>query len=389
MYILLTNVKTSKKPGSLKDVPMNKSVILFLFLSCYALAQSPDNLDYLVRDKSIVEAVRNGIYAHPALEIAVKQPFRSSLRRNYPIRIAIDPGHVAGSKKEAMLEERYVIADKGFFYESELTMATALELKKKFKDMNFDVMLTRQPGESALGKSYTNWYKEDFKNTLKSDLDKGFVTRDLYDKIVDANQKEVFERYFKEKDLIARADKINAFNPDVVLIIHYNASEHQSNGKNFSPIVAYNYNVCFVPGAFTTYELTQDSQLEDFVRLASSDVIQQSIQLSGMIANEFNQKLGADIFSPEDHPELWWFKKYALQTDRVGVFARNLLMTRAIHSPMVYGESLIQNSKQEINRLATRDYKIDGLKVSSRIRDVADCYYVGTLKYFQALGWIN
>lgn len=366
----------------------------FIGLLCFsgwltAQAQRIDNFSLLIKDTTVVAGIRNGIYTHPAIEIAAKSEFKKLPNRGFPIRVAIDPGHVATTKKEALLEERYVRSKHGFFYEAELNMATALELKRKLEERNFEVMITRSPKATALGMSYDRWFKKHSREALCDDLEQRKITKSQYEELVRLSKKDLFHRYFKDKDFQVRKDLINAFQPDITLIIHYNATEFENTDRAYAPEVDFNYSVAFVPGGFTNKELETESQLNDFIRLASTDVVEKSIILSTFIVNEFETKLGAPKLLPTDNPDLWYLKKYSVYTGQPGVFSRNLYLTRAINSPMCYGESLLQNNTSEVVKLSKRDSKVGPYKISSRVLDVADCYYTGTIKYFTHLGWLK
>ena len=370
----------------MKSVLVSLTVI-FGWLS--VLGQQFDNFALLVKDTSVVAGIRNGVYSHPAIEIAAKSEFKKTPNRGFPIRVAIDPGHIATSKKEAVMEERYVRSKQGFFYEAELNMATALELKRKLEARNFEVMITRSPKATALGMSYDKWFKKYSREALCSDLSQNKITRNQYEELIRLSKKDLFHKYFKDKDFQVRKDLINAFQPDITLIIHYNATEFENTDKAFAPEVDYNYAVAFVPGGFTNKELETESQLNDFIRLASTDIVEKSVILSSFIVDEFETKLGAPKLLPTDNPDLWYLKKYSVYTGTPGVFSRNLYLTRAISSPMCYGESLLQNNANEVIKLSKRDTKVGPYKISSRVLDVADCYYTGTIKYFSYLGWLK
>jgi N-acetylmuramoyl-L-alanine amidase len=353
-------------------------------------AQELNSINFLLKDTTIIGEIKQGIYNHPAIEIASKtEKTTFPGNRSFPIRIAIDPGHVATSKKEALIEERYIRSKDGFFYESELSMATALVLKKKFEALGFRVMLTRTPETSAVGMSYSEWFKKRAKKDLKEDLYKGLITQDKYDELIHSNKKDLFHKYFKDKDFLARKEMINNFKPDITLVIHYNSSEFTNHEKDLAPEVQHNYSVAFVPGGFTKYELGIENQLEDFIRLATTDIIERSISLSSFIVNEFETKLNAPRLLPNNDPELWYLKKYSVYTGQPGVFSRNLFLTRTIASPICYGEATLQNNKDEMKLLVKRDADIKPYKISSRVYDVADCYYNGTLKYFHSIGWVK
>lgn len=371
---------------------MKKTILAGIILLFSVSANSQSNIDnypYLVKDTILLQKILNGDYPHPAIEIGTLKPYQVFNRRGYPIKIAIDPGHIAGNKKEAILEERYINYQAGFFYESELTSLTAEALKEKLRVKGFDVMVTRQTGETSFGMSYSKWYRTERKKAFRADLLAGKISNETYEDLLRGDKKYIFEKYFKDADFINRGNKINAFQPDITLVIHYNASEFKNNPKTFTPLVSNNYSVAFVPGAFTVQELAKESQLEDFVRLASSDIISKSILLSSFIVDELDTKLGAPSLLPNDNPDLWYLKKYSVYTDRPGVYSRNLYMTRAIQSPICYAECLLQNNEEEIKRLANKDIKFHGKKVSSRVIDVSDACYSGIVKYFTEIGYIK
>lgn len=365
-------------------------LFMILFLAASAAAQdNMQNFNYLLKDTALLNQVRKGNYPYAAIEIGAKAPYSTIQRTGYPIKIAIDPGHVASTKKEAIMEERYINSKDGFFFESELTMATALLLKSKLEARGFQVMITRPDNMTALGQTYTQWYRKSRKQALCEDLERGAITREQYEELIVAKPKTLFERYFRDKDFIARSHKINAFDPDITLVIHYNASEFKNSPKTYTPSVDHNYSVAFVPGGFTNNEILAQSQTEDFIRLASTDLVPRSIMLSAFIIEELNNKLNAPSLLPDTDPDLWYLKKYSVYTQKPGVFSRNLYMTRAIKSPICYAECLLQNNRNEVQALVKRDLKVGSLKVSSRTEQVADACYAGIIKYFIQTGAIR
>jgi N-acetylmuramoyl-L-alanine amidase len=364
-------------------------VYLFILFSRSLHSQSSinENLRILIKDSVVAKNAINGKYDNIAVEVAVSKKYTAISKSSYPIKIALDPGHVAGNKKDAIIEERYIVAANGFFYESELTMYTAKALKKLLTDAGFEVMITREEGESALGYTFDYWFKKKFKKELSLDLKNKVITEEKYQYLRLASKEAVFHQYFKDKDFLARGDKINAFNPDIAVIIHYNATEFTNSPDRYAPEVDYNYSVTFVPGAFTNNELSTQGQMDDFVRLASTNTISKSVQLSSFILDEFNNKLKAKPLLPSDLPDLWYLKKYSTYTGQPGVYGRNLYLTRAPKCPTTYVECFLQNNKEEMARLSLRDTKIDGHSISSRVLEVADCYYTGIVKYFNVNGW--
>ena len=361
--------------------------LIFLRTSVYSQESIADNLKILIKDTVTARKAINGDFDNLAVEIALTKRYTPIKTGNYPIKVALDPGHIARNKKESIIEQRYISAKEGFFYESELTMATAKHLKKLLTEKGFEVMITREQGETALGTSYSYWFRKRFKKELLEDLKNGTISAEKYQSLNTASKEAVFHQYFKDKDFLARINKINAFSPDIAIMIHYNASEFENSPDRFAPAVDYNYSVVFVPGSFTNSELTSQSQMDDFVRLASTNTISKSVQLSRYIVGEFNNKLNAKQLMPSDQPDLWYLKKYSTFTGVPGVYGRNLYLTRAPKCPTTYAECFLQNNRDELVNLAKRDIKINGKWISSRVIDVADCYYIGIIKYFNENGW--
>jgi len=64
-----------------------------------------------------------------------------------------------------------------------------------------------------------------------------------------------------------------------------------------------------------------------------------------------------------------------------GIYARNLALTRLVHCPLSYGETLIQNNIDECLNLARTDFVISGMRCSSRIKEVAEAYFEGIKSY--------
>ncbi len=362
--------------------------ILFL-IPVLSIAQSNPYFNVMVKDSTLLQLAKNNIYPIPAIEIAVKSTYQESNTLTHPIRIAIDPGHIASNKKEAIIEERFIRYNNKFFYESQLNETTALVLKKKLEERGFVVSLSRQPKKTAFGYTYTYWYKKLAKKELSEKLNNNLISQDTYNDLIKSNKKELFDKYFKNQEFIKRAHNINAFQPDFVIIIHYNASEFENNHKTNAPLVEHNYTVAFVPGSFTNIELASQSQINDFIRISTTDILKKSIELSESIVTEIENKLNIPRLKPSDYPELWYLKKFSVYTGKPGVFARNLYLTRTIKAPLAYIECTLQNNKQEIQYFTKKDTKIYNIKTSSRILNYTDAIYTGIIKYMQNAGWLK
>lgn len=296
-----------------------------------------------------------------------KVPERLSRNSLVGVKIAIDPGHFGGDY--AHLEERFIdippsLERKGAiqFDEGTLSLLTALYLKVLLEKEGAAVMLTRD----QVGKGV---YPDDFFDWLKKHpyLWSGEVA--LH---------KLFRDYYNRLDLRARAAKINAFEPDLSVIIHYNSHAGNNDVSSNHEVVPNNFNMVFVGGAFHGHELNDRESRFEFFRLLVTGDFDNSVKLSRAILQNLETKLHVPCVLASDG---------ARYLDRVchkieaGLYARNLALTRLVHGPLCYGESLVQNNIDECLNLARSDFVINGMRCSSRIKEVAEAYFEGIQDY--------
>lgn len=281
-------------------------------------------------------------------------------------KIAIDPGHFGGPYAE--LEERNVKIPKALvgtdqdvqFDEGSLTFLTAVELKRLLEAEGAIVCVTRSAiGLGAIDKSFFAWL-ENQPALWKS---KESLTT-------------LFRNYNRE-DLRVRAKKINEFKPDVTVIIHYNAHDESEKQQT---ITHANYNLVFIPGGFRKKELSTSEERYEFIRLLVTDDLEESLKLSQCLVHEFVTKLKVPLITENDRNS--YINSSCLKISE-GVYSRNLALTRMVHGPLCYGETLIQNNEHEALKLDARNIDINNITCSSRIREVAEAYFEGIKRYFQ------
>jgi len=374
---------------------MKKLVLLLCLSLCGICAHSQKKnlnpLRILIRDSVTYDKVVMGNIEVPAVASGMMASYKYNKVLKYPVRIALDPGHIAGNWDEALIEGNFIQNKKKHikFYESQLTMATCLLLKEMLESNGFSVMITRDWGASALGYSWTEWYKNEFKKQLLSDLKGKLIDSARYNFLLKADKKTVFTSYFRLLDLKARVAKINEFKPDITAIVHYNTSEFTSDETKDSPVCQHNYSAFFIPGAFTVSEMNSKNQHEDLFRLLSTDALEKSALLSSFVADQFKVSLGIPPIDKQDTTtwshEIGWYKKYISHSGYPGVLGRNLALTRAINSPLVYGEPFLQNNAIMIEKLNKKEIYVAAMnmKTSSLILSSARCYYSGILRYLR------
>ncbi|QZA59103.1 N-acetylmuramoyl-L-alanine amidase family protein [Candidatus Rhabdochlamydia porcellionis] len=274
-------------------------------------------------------------------------------------KIAIDPGHFGSEYSH--LEQRFVEISSQkeliAFNEGDLTFLTALYLKELLEKEGAEVFLTRaRKAEGALSQNFFQF--------LQTHPDLWLTQKTLT---------QLFRSIYNGVDLYARAEKINAFKPDLTVIIHYNA--HDSKGEKHTSTTDKNFNMVFIPGSFGDGELKEKKARYEFLRLLVTSDFSLSRQFSKIVLKKFNEHLQIPTVTPSDGAH--YLETASIEVEK-GVYARNLALTRLVHGPLCYGESLVQNNLEEALRLSRLDTEIQGYPCSSRLKEVA-------LAYFQAI----
>ena len=288
------------------------------------------------------------------------------------VKIAIDPGHLGG--RYARMEQRFIEIPPSLdrlqsiqFDEGTLCLQTALYLKLLLEKEGAIVMLTRdQIGKGVYEEGFFDWLKN--KPNLWSE---------------NATLAGIFRKHYCPLDLRARAEKINAFDPDLSIILHYNAHHVEEEYSSNNCVSAQNYNLVFMPGAFCRNELAMQESRFEFLRLLLSDDLEQSHALSREILSQLNAKLHVPSVTKADGAR--YLQTVCMRVEE-GVYARNLALTRLVRGPVCYGETLIQNNIAECLNLSRKDFVIGGKPCSSRVKQVAEAYFEGIKRFLCTKG---
>jgi N-acetylmuramoyl-L-alanine amidase len=318
--------------------------------------------------------------------------FRTPMKPLAGWKIALDPGHVANDTALGHIEQKFISMNVPVSYnnqtdsvpvafaEGQLTWQTANMLAYRLRNAGAEVIFTRNgPGMTAFGKTFAQWKREDYPRTLDSLLKVDPANQNLKD-LKSGRMKEdrsIFRFVFRDAELRKRSEIINAFNPDLTVVIHYNVDE--TNAPWSKPSTR-NYCMLFVPGSFEAGELSTPEDRFDFLRLLLLDDIEQSIAVSDLVAQQFKTKLDVPLAGPSDATYLSTSCRKAFKQ---GVFCRNLSMTRLVHGPIVYGETLYQDNRYEARILS--DMSIADMAsqqtTSKRVMQVTEAYYEGILQW--------
>ena len=297
----------------------------------------------------------------------------------YNYKIALDPGHIAGDLETAKMEKKWVEMKNPpvQLIEGELTLATALILKKKLESQGAQVMLTRdKPNISAFGVDFKTWKDSLFVKAAEDAYKRGDLSFEERNYLLKkANDTEIFRRFFLTEDLRERARNINEFHPDLTLVIHYNVDETNANWNKPSKK---DYNMAFVGGSFTDEELDKPEAKIEFLRLLLTDDIERSTEFSKYIIESLVEKTGVPAALDSNAVYL---RDNCMKTNLKGVYCRNLTLTRKVKGVICYGESLYQDNINECKALSKKDVKIGEMQTSKRVEEVAEAYYEGIINY--------
>ncbi|HOD13675.1 MAG TPA: N-acetylmuramoyl-L-alanine amidase [Spirochaetota bacterium] len=320
------------------------------------------------------------------------------------LRVAIDPGHSAGSMKEAKREGKYIsmVSPEGRkveFFESSLNLATARALREMLERDGATVMLTREKNSQVYPVPFDRWVRTSFRESVQEKLRDKYITPAAASRLLHrAGDRQRLKFFNSEYEMPYRARLINAFRPHVTVLAHYDASggdepfrtkylrikeimAGNGNGEGLLDDVRWviesipetkrNFTTVFVPGCFLRGELeTLESRIE-LLRLVLSDDLDESIRYSKFVVDNFSSYL--DIQAATDR----FPGAYRTGICRRGVYARNFRMTRLVRGPLCLGEPLQQNYMKEALRLS----EIGTGKTPDRVLQVARAYYHAIRKY--------
>ncbi len=302
------------------------------------------------------------------------------------IKIAIDPGHIAGNMTMARLEQKFLdfspdpqnkLKDTVHIAEGILTYNTAFILRQMLEEQGANVFVTRPSQNcSAFGTSYDYWYSHKRVKILDSLLKTDNMTPARHKQLMKMDRRKLFWEFFRDFELLERARIMNQYKPDLAIIIHYNVDENNTDWLNPS---YKNYTMTFIGGGMTADNLAKPANKCHLLRLLLSGQLERSEKISSLTVSELSETLGIPKARQNDADYL---RDNCLKTASGGVFCRNLVLCRTVNAPLVYGECLYQDYFKECELLNHNDFSIYGITVPKRLYEVAGCYYRAVLDYF-------
>ncbi len=311
-------------------------------------------------------------------------PVKNAKRPLQGYKIAIDPGHFSTNLKDALIEQKYLYfvkdsladpKDSVKLFESELTYNTAGQLKTMLEAQGAEVMITRDRSDhTSFNCSYDEWISRHRVRMADSLRDLNLIDEQRHREILAMNNYKLFWEFFRDFDLLNRAQKINRFNPHLSVVIHFNVDEQNDPWIRHSEK---NFTMAFIGGAFTADNLMKTEGRINFLRLLLTNQLNRSEQLAAKTVQRFHQNLKIPIATSGDATYL---RDNCIATSSAGVFSRNLILCRKINSPLVYGESLYQDNASESGELMKTDLDVYGIKSNSRLNLVARSYYEAVME---------
>jgi len=315
------------------------------------------------------------------------------------LKIALDPGHMGGTYWDG-ITGKWIRDEQSGRYLSEgvINLQTAILLKDSLTQLGAQVMLTHKGLRPVTDVDYTSFdlgpsalralRESTLLSWFQELVDQNPIGQALFDSFSESvDYEDLYAEHnrwddYNAIDLQARVDAIDAFHPDITLIIHYDVSVSDENPHGLSPAPAGQVDATkvYVAGAFAATELSsRDDRAQFAMHLLDQSTWNISVAFARTVASTLNQELGI----PFDQSSPGLTREVA-----PGVFSRNLYLLRKYQiSATAYAEGLFYNDPGEFDAFsnATHPMTIDGKNYpySDRLAQVASAYRDAIVKFVQ------
>ncbi|MHB8403150.1 MAG: N-acetylmuramoyl-L-alanine amidase [Bacteroidia bacterium] len=303
------------------------------------------------------------------------------------VTIVIDPGHIAGNMDMAYMEQKYLHfskqnhpslkQDSVDIAEGKLTFETASILKNMLEEKGAKVILSRKENSTSFGYSYEEWMRQYKKKTLDSLLFIKKNTTQKHKQLMNANPTILYSSFFKDYELQHRAMVINAFAPDLTVIIHYNVDEKNTAWQKPSDK---NFCMAFIPGCLIADNLKTIQGKLNLLRLLLCNDLDESEKISGLVVTQLSKQLNIPVANKTDASYL---SEHCTSSPTKGVYSRNLALCRLVKTPLVYGECLYQDCENECYALTQNTETFYGIQTNKRVVLAAQSFYNAIMKYYE------
>ncbi|MEM9227668.1 MAG: N-acetylmuramoyl-L-alanine amidase [Verrucomicrobiota bacterium] len=245
-------------------------------------------------------------------------------------RIALDPGHLGG-KYGPMEGRSWQIGDGPRVQEGDLVLEVAMRLKPQLEALGAEVFLVRESDQPL-----TQLRPDELLEVAEERLRKR-AGADTPPPSVDEIRRTAELLFYRVAEIHARADAINAWQPDFVLCLHYNATDFPDYAN--PTLVEGNHLHVLVNGAYSRGELAYDDIRLGMLLKLLSGTDRTEIALAAALAEGLAASTalppftyqGSNAIGVDDEPYVW---------------GRNLLANRLYACPAIFLEPYVLNSKE-------------------------------------------
>lgn len=333
--------------------------------------------------------------AHLNTEISLGLPLKG-------IRIALDPGHMGGSKGDHFWDNqtgKFVHDKQGHILsEGVLNLQTCILLKIELEKLGATVFLTRDDLRPVSHIEYATFDIKPYalgelRDSIHTDWFQKLISSSASDKVIFKNfensseVKKIFsekyksEYFIKREDLWVRSALIDSFQPDIILIIHYDTADPAGDSSALNPRAPLQTKA-FVVGGYEKTEFASSESKKYFVRhLLDKNSWDESIKLSRNITSQLHFKLNLDLAKSAGDG--------STQIEP-GIFSRNLIVPRRIKTSAVtaYLECLFYNRPDEFKLLSQANHSMmiagQDVPYSDRLVKVVAAIKAGVISYVQS-----
>lgn len=284
------------------------------------------------------------------------------------VHIAIDPGHIGGDY--AKIEARWFqIGDNPPVKEGDMTLLTGKIIKDQLINLGAKVYLIRGSNQPVNPRR-----ADDYREAA---LAKAASLGKTDEETVSQYQQKFF---YRTGEIRERARRVNlAFNPDLVLCLHFNA---EAWGDPLKPtLTESNHFHVLLHGALTRREIAHDD--ERFEMLVK--ILQRSHEEEKALGIYMAQSLSKATKLPA-YQYLNAASRARPIKEIPGLWIRNLLANRIYQCPVIFLEPYVMNNKQVHERIQLGDYKetkmIHGEEKQSIYREYADAVVAALKQYY-------
>ena len=284
------------------------------------------------------------------------------------VHIAIDPGHIGGNY--AKIEERWFqIDDHPPVKEGDMTLLTGKIIKEQLIKLGAKVYLVRGSNNPVNPKRADD-YRE--AAIAKASL------LDIKDESSISSYQNKF--FYRTGEIRERARRVNlAFNPDLVLCLHFNAEAW--NDPAAPSLTDKNHYHVLLHGALTRTELAHDD--ERFEMLVK--ILQRSHEEEKSLGVYMARSLATATKLPAYEYHNAGHRARQIE-DAPGLWLRNLLANRIYQCPVIFLEPYVMNNQEVHDRIQLGDYKgtklIGGEERKSIFQEYADAVVSALEQYY-------